>query len=700
MKKIISGLWMTVFTLATLTPSAVLAEDSVSIRLHIETSEGTFFDQPVNVSPCPDTETGTTTTLNAWCAVTETAATEGWMLGSTWYSFGVSLDGINQYSADFVNNTFWLWYGNREPGATALSAHILSPNEELLLTYDTAPLRIESSSTSPAVGATTTLSASYFDSVNWNWAPASDAVFVVGGEASAPEADGVYEFSPTSTDPISALVTKSGLVSSQPITLSPVLAATSTGTSTSTSTPPATTTPPTGGGSGSVPTITFNISNAVAFLLTHQQADGSFGDPLYTDWSAVALGSLSGEDSAKQKVRTALSTAPNSSVLTDYERRAMALMAVGVNPYTGTSFNYIQKIVGSFDGMQFGDPSLYNDDIFALFPLLNAGYSESDPIIASTTQFILSKQETDGSFGGVDLTGAALQALARVHTLPNVDTAIEKAKQYLHGVQKDDGGFGDTFGTAWVLQGLIAAGENPAQWLKGGNNPLTYLSSRQQMDGGLEPQETNSDSRLWASAYVIPAMNNKSWPAILSSFPKQTVVTTNNTTGNGGGGGSGGTSGSNGPILALSTLSATTTATTTSPAVVSASSTPILATSTPQEFSESNTRATILALEAQVETLRAQIKSIESQQADTSSPDNDVRPTVKVIPVTTAEPVVYADTEAPAAPKAPAAPEQLADSPQPPSLQKANFMERGAAAVVGAVDSFFGSISVILSLIF
>ena len=66
----------------------------------------------------------------------------------------------------------------------------------------------------------------------------------------------------------------------------------------------------------------------------------------------------------------------DSSVsVTDYERHAMALMTLGINPYNGTSVNYIQKIVDSFDGNQIGDPSLINDDVFAIFPLVKSGYS-------------------------------------------------------------------------------------------------------------------------------------------------------------------------------------------------------------------------------------------------------------------------------------------------------------------------------------
>jgi hypothetical protein len=66
----------------------------------------------------------------------------------------------------------------------------------------------------------------------------------------------------------------------------------------------------------------------------------------------------------------------------------MAIMSLNINPYQGTETNYIEKIIDSFDGNQFGDSSLYNDDVFALLVLLKAGYKYNDEIIKNVVRLL------------------------------------------------------------------------------------------------------------------------------------------------------------------------------------------------------------------------------------------------------------------------------------------------------------------------
>lgn len=102
-----------------------------------------------------------------------------------------------------------------------------------------------------------------------------------------------------------------------------------------------------------------------------------------------------------------------SSFLTDNERRAMAILALGKNPYDFNGVNYIEAILSEFDGDQFGETSLVNDDIFAIFPLSHAGYDSDDTEISNALDFIISKQKTNGSWeNSVDVTAAAVQALS------------------------------------------------------------------------------------------------------------------------------------------------------------------------------------------------------------------------------------------------------------------------------------------------
>jgi hypothetical protein len=202
----------------------------------------------------------------------------------------------------------------------------------------------------------------------------------------------------------------------------------------------------------------------------------------------------------------------------------MALEALGIDPYTGTAVNTIAPIVRAFDGTQIGDSSLDNDDIFALFPLLHAGYSANDTIIQKTVAFLLSVQKVDGSWDeSVDMTAAAAQALSQVRSLSGVETALTAAETYLRKSQHNDGSFGNSFSTSWTLQSMrVFGGSTP--WAPSGPYATDYLASLQQPDGGLEATSSDPQTRVWATAYAIPATFGKSWADILHSYTKQDIA--------------------------------------------------------------------------------------------------------------------------------------------------------------------------------
>lgn len=285
-----------------------------------------------------------------------------------------------------------------------------------------------------------------------------------------------------------------------------------------------------GGGGGGISATHYvvDIDKATQFLSARQKPDGSFGSSLYTDWAAIAL-AAGPSNLSKDKVAAYLKSAPNTGArVTDYERRAIALMSLGINPYSGTDTNYIQKITDNFDGTQIGEPSLVNDDIFAIFPLTKSGYSESDPIIQKVIAFILSKQRADGSWeGNVDMTAAAIQSLALFPSAPYVSPAQTKARDYLLRNQQNNGGFGGdgSFSTSWAIQAIAALSEPLSNWQKNNSTPGDYLYSFQQGDGGIEPLSVDENTRVWATAYAIPAALGKTWAVILSSFPRPAVST-------------------------------------------------------------------------------------------------------------------------------------------------------------------------------
>ena len=322
-----------------------------------------------------------------------------------------------------------------------------------------------------------------------------------------------------------------------------------------------------GGGGGGTQHFQLSIPSALAYLISKQNGDGSFDSSLITDRAAIALSSTD-SGTAKTKLHDHLvSTAPSMVSVTDYERHAMALMALGINPYSGTGVNYIAPIVNAFDGTQIG-ASIVHDDIFALFPLLHAGYSVNDTIIQKTVAYIISKQSPSGSWGDADTTAAAIQALGPLFSIPGVNETLDKAIEYLKSTQQANGSWGgsgvtNVDSTSWVQTAINAIPIDPAHQISwasaSGLYPADALANAQQLDGAVRPIADSADNRVWSTSYALTAASGKSWNTILQSFPSPTS-----------------TSGGGGTVLGASTSTA---ATSTTPAI--ATSTPAVATSTP-----------------------------------------------------------------------------------------------------------------------
>jgi hypothetical protein len=260
----------------------------------------------------------------------------------------------------------------------------------------------------------------------------------------------------------------------------------------------------------------FSLENYISFLSSAQKDDGSFGEYLYTDWVAVGIAPLGSEaDSLKTKIINYFKNKPLvSELVTDNERHAMALMALGINPYSGTEINYIKKILDSFDGEQFGDKDLVNDDIFAIITLLKAGYTKDDEIIKKDIDFIIGKQDISGSWGSVDMTSAGIIALANFVDINQVADVISKGEVYLKNSQDKDGGFENTFSTSWAIQALSLN----TLYKDEVKNGIKYLVNNQKEDGGFDGGDANT--RIWASAYAMPVILGKNWNTILVDFKK------------------------------------------------------------------------------------------------------------------------------------------------------------------------------------
>ncbi|MDE2030766.1 MAG: DUF5011 domain-containing protein [Patescibacteria group bacterium] len=561
----------------------------VTINLKIYAGNTVLFDGPETVTACVESPAvDAPITVNGKCAIEQSKLSNTW----TWkYSPSGWLDELGGYTTTSDFSKYWSWFNNLTPGTTGLNQHLLSTGEELLLTYNSYPLRISASKNSGAIGDTVVFTAeeeSTFDS-NYNlvWTKSKGVTVTLGTQSCATIADGTCSIILNTSGSLNAIGTKDLYVPTDPVkievsnadTTAPVITlvgnvnvtinvgdtykdagstalddtdgditssivtknnvdTTKAGTYTVTYdvkdkagnsakevVRSVTTINPvisSGGGGVIVVSKSFSIPNAISFLAKNEKPDGSFGNILYTDWVALAVATSPEGASIKSKVSDFLKNNPlTSTIATDNERHAMALMSLGINPYSGTSVDYIKKITDSFDGTQIGDSTLLNDDIFALIVLSKAGYTSSDSIISKDVNYLISKQSPDGSWSDTDLTSAAVQALNNFKDIDGVQSSVSNALNYLSKAQGSDGGFGNSFSTSWALQ---AFSTNTSAYNSEIVKADKYLALQQQSDGGVDDVTNLVDSRVWSTSYAIPAALHLSWNNILQSFSKPVVT--------------------------------------------------------------------------------------------------------------------------------------------------------------------------------
>lgn len=477
----------------------------VNIHLKVASKDESFYDQDISVSPCDsDGDIKTPDVATPYCALVQSGIKSEWS--------GLWINSIAGISNDNTNWIYWMWLANFDFSNFNLSSkqYELKPNDQILFYFNTNPLKISVDNNNPEVGGVATVKVEELGlDASWNpiWKIATGGKIAIGSDVFDLDSNGEYKINISDLNQIEVKGQKAGFIETPSLIIIPkeIPGNISGGNS---------------GGSSVVTTPTpdtskeFSISKALEFLSQNKKNDGSYGDPMYTDWAAIAAVAGNRYDLKTALTEYLKSNPVKGDVVTDYERRAMALMSLGINPYDGTSVNYIQKIIDSFDGTQFGDSNLLNDDIFAILVLKNAGYGESDEMIKKDLDYIVSKQ-SNGSWGSVDLTSAAIQAMYGFENVNQVSDAMTKGLSYLVSNQGSDGGFGNSFSTSWAIMSLVD--ENNISKAK------SSLASLQGTDGGVGDTTLSLDTRIWATSYAIPATLHKSWDSILNNFSKQII---------------------------------------------------------------------------------------------------------------------------------------------------------------------------------
>ncbi|HEX8158735.1 MAG TPA: prenyltransferase/squalene oxidase repeat-containing protein [Solirubrobacteraceae bacterium] len=278
-------------------------------------------------------------------------------------------------------------------------------------------------------------------------------------------------------------------------------------------------------------------TRAISYLRATQNADGGFGSDrgrassqLQSSWAVLGL-VASGRDprGLRRNGRSAVDYIVRGigqvRSLPDLERTILALASARRSPRSVGGRDLVAELArkrrsnGSFGG-------LVNQTAFAILALRAAGRPRSDAAIRAAARWLARQRNGDGGFNfggrggtsGIDDTAAALQALAAAGQRRSA--TVRRAGTFLARRQNSDGGMPLTPGddsnaqsTAWAIQGLVAAGREPARARRrGARSPLAYLRSLQTSDGAVRYSRTSRQSPVWVTAQALTGFGLKPFP--------------------------------------------------------------------------------------------------------------------------------------------------------------------------------------------
>jgi len=190
----------------------------------------------------------------------------------------------------------------------------------------------------------------------------------------------------------------------------------------------------------------------------------------------------------------------------DVSRTILSLQAAGVDPRNFVGEDLVSRLLaerrnnGSYQGWP-------GTSAYAVLALRAAGANSS---AQATVEWLRKVQAKDGGWGNdpqspstADITGSVLQVLT-----PGSAASVG-ALDYLRGEKRPNGGYApgknlsaNAQATAWVAQGLLAAGKDPAGF-GSGESSLDYLRQLQAPDGKFLQAPNTEVSPVWVTAQVM-----------------------------------------------------------------------------------------------------------------------------------------------------------------------------------------------------
>ncbi|MEW6553468.1 MAG: prenyltransferase/squalene oxidase repeat-containing protein [Actinomycetota bacterium] len=278
-------------------------------------------------------------------------------------------------------------------------------------------------------------------------------------------------------------------------------------------------------------------AEGLAFIAANQMPDGGFAEPGRTEgadsttaWCIMAIRAGGADPNAvKSGGRSPVDFLDSQSgswrSVTDYERTLLAVAAAGRNIRSFGGIDLLAKVQSyQRTGGNIGDA--INSNAFGMLSYRVAGLA----VPPGAVEWHVRNQNGDGGWGNSpgsasnpDMTAASIMAL-RAAGVNSDEQSIKSALAYLRSIQNGDGGFSfergssDVSATAWCVQAIVAAGQDPAggEWSKNGNTPYGFIASMQAGDGRFYWMDGADKNPVWTTAYAVCAMARKPYPIGIS----------------------------------------------------------------------------------------------------------------------------------------------------------------------------------------
>lgn len=282
-----------------------------------------------------------------------------------------------------------------------------------------------------------------------------------------------------------------------------------------------------------------SVTQALDWLKTQQNSDGGYSGYTPGTSDAGATVDVLLAFAAAQKDQSAWPTTGDKTMLSYLEtvaasaaannaatagKLAMGVAAAGQDPRDFGGLNLVISMTNEYNAETgvFGTGGAYA--VWTQAPAILGMVAAGEPVPSKAVDYLKSLQ-TNGSWGDVDSTGLALQALIATGESPS-SSIVANAITFLKGQQQNDGGFANPASqydpnpvsnantTGYATQAVLAAGQDPlhAGWTKGSATAISYLLSLQQASGQIYWKSGDAGTGTSATAQAIPALVGRVLP--------------------------------------------------------------------------------------------------------------------------------------------------------------------------------------------